>query len=71
MALIDASVGLTWNLWTTSVNCSSTGSWSTPSSRDVVAVMAAVIGWFMVIRRQSFAGHTIAWSAFPVRRAPR
>ena len=31
----------------------------------VVAVMAAVIGWFMVMRRQSFAGHTIAVVGFP------
>jgi zinc/manganese transport system permease protein len=31
----------------------------------VVAVMAAVIGWFMVVRRQSFAGHTIAVVGFP------
>ena len=27
--------------------------------------MAAVIGWFMVVRRQSFAGHTIAVVGFP------
>jgi zinc/manganese transport system permease protein len=31
----------------------------------VVAVMAAIIGWFMVVRRQSFAGHTIAVVGFP------
>jgi zinc/manganese transport system permease protein len=31
----------------------------------VVAIMAAVIGWFMVVRRQSFAGHTIAVVGFP------
>ncbi|WP_240677825.1 metal ABC transporter permease [Actinacidiphila soli] len=31
----------------------------------VVAVAAAVIGWFMVLRRQSFAGHTLAAVGFP------
>jgi zinc/manganese transport system permease protein len=31
----------------------------------VVAVLAGVIGWFMVLRRQSFAGHTLAVVGFP------
>ncbi|MBO0770108.1 MAG: metal ABC transporter permease [Actinobacteria bacterium] len=31
----------------------------------VVAVVAGVMGWFMVLRRQSFAGHTLALAAFP------
>lgn len=31
----------------------------------VAAVSAAVIGWFMVLRRQSFAGHTLALVGFP------
>lgn len=31
----------------------------------VVAVLAAVMGWFMVLRRQSFAGHTLAVVSFP------
>jgi len=31
----------------------------------IVAVMAGVVGWFMVLRRQSFAGHTVAVMAFP------
>jgi zinc/manganese transport system permease protein len=31
----------------------------------LVAVTAAVIGWFMVLRRQAFAGHTLAVVAFP------
>jgi zinc/manganese transport system permease protein len=30
-----------------------------------VAVLASVIGWFMVLRRQSFAGHTLALVGFP------
>lgn len=31
----------------------------------VVAVVAAVAGWFMVLRRQSFTGHTVAVLGFP------
>ena len=31
----------------------------------VVAVMAGAVGWYMVLRRQSFAGHTIAVMSFP------
>ncbi len=30
-----------------------------------VAVMAAVVGWYMVLRRESFAGHTMSVMAFP------
>lgn len=31
----------------------------------IVAVGAGVIGWFMVLRRQAFAGHTLAIVGFP------
>jgi zinc/manganese transport system permease protein len=31
----------------------------------IVAVMAGAIGWLMVLRRQTFAGHTLAVIAFP------
>jgi zinc/manganese transport system permease protein len=31
----------------------------------IVAVLAAIAGWYMVLRRQSFAGHTLAVMAFP------
>jgi len=31
----------------------------------VVAVVAGLIGWFLVLRRQSFVGHTLAIIAFP------
>jgi zinc/manganese transport system permease protein len=31
----------------------------------IVGVMAGAIGWFMVLRRQSFAGHTLTVIAFP------
>lgn len=32
---------------------------------SIVAVLAGVVGWFMVLRNQTFAGHTLAISAFP------
>jgi zinc/manganese transport system permease protein len=31
----------------------------------VVAVMAGLLGWFMVLRRETFAGHTLSMMAFP------
>jgi zinc/manganese transport system permease protein len=31
----------------------------------IVGVMAGVAGWFMTLRRQTFAGHTLALIAFP------
>jgi zinc/manganese transport system permease protein len=31
----------------------------------IVALIAAVAGWFMVVRRQAFAGHTLAVMSFP------
>ena len=31
----------------------------------IVALVAGLIGWFMVLRRQSFAGHTLSLVAFP------
>jgi zinc/manganese transport system permease protein len=31
----------------------------------LVAVLAALVGWFMVVRRQSFAGHALALVGFP------
>jgi zinc/manganese transport system permease protein len=31
----------------------------------IVAVISGAIGWFMVLRRQAFAGHTLAVIAFP------
>jgi zinc/manganese transport system permease protein len=32
---------------------------------SIVAVMAGVVGWFTVLRRQTFAGHTLSVMAFP------
>lgn len=31
----------------------------------IVAIVAGLIGWFMVLRRQTFAGHTLAVVGFP------
>lgn len=31
----------------------------------VVALVAGLVGWFMVLRRQTFAGHTLSLVAFP------
>jgi zinc/manganese transport system permease protein len=31
----------------------------------IVAVLAGLVGWFVVLRRQSFAGHTLAVVGFP------
>jgi len=61
-----ATAGLTWNLGDDihrmlvlhfMVNAYRAGT--------VVAVIAGAIGWFMVLRRQSFAGHTLAVVSFP------
>ncbi len=32
---------------------------------SVVAVMAGLVGWLMVLRREAFAGHTLSMMAFP------
>ena len=45
--------------------------WSLPSMVNAfraglaVALLAGVVGWFMVLRRESFAGHSIAVTGFP------
>ena len=66
LVLADAGARLTWNLVTDTrqlfafhfmVNAFRAGS--------VVAVAAGAIGWFMVLRRQAFAGHTLALVGFP------
>jgi zinc/manganese transport system permease protein len=66
--MLEAAVfqGLSWNLaddvrqlfaYRFMVNALEAGT--------IVAVMAGVTGWFMVLRRQTFAGHTLAVIAFP------
>ncbi|MGH3416734.1 MAG: metal ABC transporter permease [Actinocrinis sp.] len=45
--------------------------WSLPSmvnayrAGTIIAVVAGAVGWFMVLRRQTFAGHTVAVAGFP------
>jgi zinc/manganese transport system permease protein len=67
-AAVPGSPGasLTWDLWSDitqvltfhfMVNAVQAGT--------IIAVAAGVIGWFMILRRQSFAGHTLAVVAFP------
>jgi zinc/manganese transport system permease protein len=60
------TAGFSWNLlddvrelwsWPFMVNAFRAGT--------IVAVLAAVIGWFMVLRRQTFAGHSLALVGFP------
>ena len=62
----QSGTGLTWNLVTDlrqllqfpfMVNAFRAGT--------IVAVLAGALGWFMVLRRQSFAGHTLAVVSFP------
>jgi zinc/manganese transport system permease protein len=66
--MLDATVfqGLSWNVvsdvqqlfsYPFMVNALEAGT--------IVAVMAGVTGWFMVLRRQTFAGHTLSVIAFP------
>ena len=64
--LADAGAPLSWNVATDfrqlfafhfMVNAFRAGT--------IVAVAAALIGWFMVLRRQTFAGHTLALVGFP------
>jgi zinc/manganese transport system permease protein len=66
--MVDAAIfqGLSWNLvddvrqlfsFPFMVNALTAGT--------IVAVMAGVSGWFMVLRRQTFAGHTLSIIAFP------
>ena len=66
MLLADSGAELTWNLardftqlfeFHFMVNAFRAGT--------AVAIAAATVGWFMVLRRQTFAGHTLGIVAFP------
>jgi zinc/manganese transport system permease protein len=56
----------TWNLFTDFSHA-----WSYPfmvnafQAGFIVAVLSGLVGWFMVLRRQSFVGHTLAVIGFP------
>ncbi len=50
----------------TSETCSRTRSWSTrfgPARSS--PILGAIVGWYMVLRKQTFAGHTLSVAAFP------
>jgi zinc/manganese transport system permease protein len=66
MTIASAAGGLSWNLasdfrqlfvFPFMVNAFRAGT--------IVAVVAGALGWFMVLRRQTFAGHTLAIVSFP------
>lgn len=65
MFLADG-VGPSWNPVTDLVRL-----WAYPfmvtafRAGTIIAVASAVLGWFMVLRRQTFAGHTLALVGFP------
>jgi zinc/manganese transport system permease protein len=58
--------GFSWNLLTDLRQM-----WSLPfmvnayRAGTIVAVLSALVGWFMVLRRQSFAGHALSLVGFP------
>ncbi|WP_232247380.1 metal ABC transporter permease [Kitasatospora azatica] len=67
MLLADApSPAFSWNLFTDLQEM-----WAYPfmvnacRAGAIVALVCAVVGWFMVLRRQTFAGHTLSVAAFP------
>lgn len=61
-----ASVGFTWNIVSDVRQM-----WAYPfmvnafRAGTLVAVIGGAVGWFMVLRRQTFAGHTLSVVAFP------
>jgi zinc/manganese transport system permease protein len=66
MLLAEVAVSPSWNLIADIQEL-----WSFPfmvnafRAGTIVAVAAAAMGWFMVLRRQTFAGHTLAVVGFP------
>jgi zinc/manganese transport system permease protein len=66
MWLADGTVEPTWNIIADLRQL-----WSYPfmvnafRAGTIIAVAAAVMGWFMVLRRQTFAGHSLALVGFP------
>jgi zinc/manganese transport system permease protein len=64
--LLADTLGPSWNIITDIQEL-----WSYPfmvnafRAGSIIAVAAAVMGWFMVLRKQTFAGHTLAVVGFP------
>jgi zinc/manganese transport system permease protein len=63
---VSADPHLTWNLIADLRQV-----WSLPSmvnayrAGSIIAVVCGVVGWFLVLRRQTFAAHTVAVAGFP------
>lgn len=66
VSAVDGVLGPSWNIVADIQEL-----WSFPfmvnafRAGTLVAVASAVMGWFMVLRRQTFAGHTLAVVGFP------
>ena len=66
MTAAQSAPGLSWNV---SADLSQLFSYhfmvNAFAAGTIVAIVAGAVGWFMVLRRQSFAGHTLAVVSFP------
>jgi zinc/manganese transport system permease protein len=66
MSAADSQVSFSWNLFK---DLAQLFSYSfmvhALAAGTIVALLAGLIGWFMILRRQSFAGHTLALVGFP------
>jgi zinc/manganese transport system permease protein len=66
MILADPFAGPSWNLIADIQQmCSFPFMVNAFRAGGIIAVAAGAIGWFMVLRRQSFAGHTLSVVGFP------
>jgi zinc/manganese transport system permease protein len=66
IGVVASATGLGWNLGA-DVNQLFSAHFMVNAYRagTIVAVVAGAVGWFMVLRRQTFAGHTLAVVSFP------
>ncbi|HUE59532.1 MAG TPA: metal ABC transporter permease [Acidimicrobiales bacterium] len=66
LAIASANPTISWKLWT-DINQILAFHFMVNALRaaTAAAVVAGVVGWFMVLRRQTFAGHTLSLIAFP------
>ena len=66
LGVVASATGLGWNLGV-DINQLFSAHFMVNAYRagTIVAVVAGAVGWFMVLRRQTFAGHTLAVVSFP------
>ena len=66
LGIASTSVPISWNLWT-DIHQILAFHFMVNALRaaTAAAVVAGVVGWFMVLRRQTFAGHSLSVIAFP------